>query len=280
MPVSLLLARLLAAALLLLAGSAYLQRPGPSMSGLLRFAAAAAVAAAHGREAIPWGALDSSPLLTAQQVQRSRRAAAPLGARRAGWASEPESRLTPAASAAAALAFINQPGFLPWPVPGSALLQQLGAAMGELLRLRTGSAWAAPGPLTAQQPGAHSVSQRIMSPQRALLQLPRGGAAAPAAAALSPAQRFGYGTLTRAAAPAPTPQGQRPSSQPVAPAPALSLLQLLLPRRRVPAPAPAPAPANGCVSVGFLCVASFSTINCVAASLMAHGACARVSSLD
>ena len=169
-----LLARLLAAALLLLAGSAYLQRPGPSLSGLLRYAAAATVAAARGRETIPWGALDSRPILTA------------LGAHGAGWANEPESRPLTTASAAAALAVvIKAPGFLPWAVPGSALLQQLGTAVSELLRLHAGSAAAAPGPLTAQQPGAQGVSQLSMPPLRALLQLPLGGAAAPAAAALS-----------------------------------------------------------------------------------------------
>ena len=206
--------------LLLLVGGASLLRTGLSVVGLFRYAAAASMAAARGSDGIGL----TYPALGA------------------GRASAPETGFTPAGSAPAALAVSAEeprPGL--WAMLGPPLLQHLGLFVSGLLRLRTGSATAAPRPLPVQ-----SSSQRGASPQRALLQLPPSGAAAAAAAALTPAQRFGYGTLTRAAALAPAAQGPGPSP---GPAPALSLLQLLLPRRMAPAPAPAPAPsaapANG-----------------------------------
>lgn len=93
-------------------------------------------------------------------------------------------------------------------------------------------------------PAARSLLQllgALASPPRPTPSNPTASAAA--GAALTPAQRSGFGTLSRPAAPAPSVQNPNPNRGPAALPPSLGLLQLLqraLPRPATPAPTTTP----------------------------------------
>ena len=101
-------------------------------------------------------------------------------------------------------------------------------------------------------PAARSLLQllgALASPPRPTPSNPTASAAA--GAALTPAQRSGFGTLSRPAAPAPSVQNPNPNPGPAALPPSLGLLQVLqqaLPRPATPAPTT--TPISRCTELG------------------------------